>query len=353
MEPNSAPNAAQAHEPDSSSAWRRFWATGVVDTFGSTLAAFQAPVGTQSPPLFHHWRTWLSGLPAEGELLDLGCGNGALLCHLLLAGPGDGLRGVGVDLAQPSADWMASMPPDAHRRVQCRGGISAEQLPFEPGRFHACASQFGIEYADLSLAVPEALRVLRTDAHLGWALHHAGGRPAHLAREELSHVDWLEYNGWLAAAKALVSAAPPPTTQHAAVQTGAGSWMHARARMEELLAQLKQRVTHSSCPDLLADVATWTNHAFGLASRLGQAAGHSALRQIQTLISDTRTRLLDLTTHTLDESAWEELLRLLRSNGVVLGPNTGPLLDRGHLMGWWMHGQLSGPPMDAASVDRQ
>ncbi|WP_374673623.1 class I SAM-dependent methyltransferase [Ideonella sp.] len=289
-------------------------------------------------------------LPDEGELLDLGCGNGAVLCHLLVARPGTPLRGIGVDLAPPTAAWMDTLAPSERARVECRGGISADALPFAAGRFVACASQFGIEYAQLERALPEALRVLRPGAHLGWALHHSGGRPARLAREELGHLDWLEQCGWLPAAAHLMSAVEAEAAQTPARQPG-GTVAAARARVAQLLDALKDRVAHSVCPDVLADAATWTNQCFDLARRQGVKAGHAALHQIETLLSDTRARLLDLVSHTLDEAAWRAILARLQAGGVALGPDTGPLEDRGHLMGWWVHGRLGGAP-SAGPPDR-
>lgn len=296
------------------------------------MPALLAPEGSSAPPLVAHWRRWIRELPGEGELLDVGTGNGVLLSHLLIALPDSALRGVGVDLTQPSLGWLDAFSPAQRLRTEFRGGVAAEKLPFESSRFIASTSQFGIEYADMSRAVPEVLRVLKPGAPIGWALHHDAGRPARLAREELGHLQWLEQRGWFESVARVVAA----VASHAGV-SGSPGW----ADFERLVQELKQREAESSCPDVLGDVVGWTNQCFTLAHRHGASRGLAALEQMRRLLGDIRTRLLDLTGHALSEPAWTELLGRLRSLGVTTHMSTGPLLDRGHLMGWWLDGQLA------------
>lgn len=334
-----APSAAPPADAPSTLAWRRFWATGVVDTFGSPLTALMAPEGPDSPPLVSHWRQWLRSLADQGELLDIGTGNGALLSHLLVAQPDSSLRGIGVDLSRPTHDWLTAFPPEQSARIECRGGVNVERLPFETGRFAACTSQFGIEYADMSVAMPEVLRVLQRGARIGWVLHHGEGRPARLAREELAHLQWLADRGWFAAAaQALPSFArePAPTSMN----TGPYDPL-ARVTFDRLVQELKGRAVESLCPDVLRDVLNWTGQCFGLAERDGPSHGLAALDRVAQLLADIRLRLLDLTSHTLDKPAWEALIAWLRSEGVEPHVDTGTLFDRGHLMGWWLNASVA------------
>lgn len=334
------PSAAPTDDTPSTAAWRRFWTTGVVDTFGSPLAALMAPESPDSPPLVAHWRQWLRSLPDQGELLDVGTGNGALLSHLLIAQPDSSLRGVGVDLSQPAVDWLAAFSPEQRARVECHGGVNAERLPFETGRFNACTSQFGIEYADLSVAVPEVLRVLQPGARIGWALHHGEGRPARLAREELTHLSWLDDQGWFVAAERALPAFA--RGRGASPSEAAALDLSARASFDRLVKELKGRAVESFCPDVLQDVLSWTGQCFGLAQRDGPSRGLGALGRAAEMLADIRMRLLDLTSHTLDESAWDALLVSLRAEGVEPHAETGPLFDRGHLMGWWLNASVAG-----------
>lgn len=332
------PSAVPPADAPSTAAWRRFWTTGVVDTFGSPLGALMAPEGPDSPPLVAHWRQWLRSLPDQGELLDVGTGNGALLSHLLVAQPDGSLRGVGVDLSQPAVDWLAAFSPEQRARIECHGGVNVERLPFETRRFTACTSQFGIEYADTSVAVPEVLRVLQPGARIGWVLHHRGGRPARLAREELAHLDWLDDHGWFAAAERALPAFAKGRGLSPKENDAAAYAPSARMSFDRLVQGLKDRAVESFCPDVLRDALSWTGQCFGLAERDGTPTGLAALVRVAQMLADIRLRLLDLTNHTLDEAAWDALLVWLRAEGVEPRADTGLLFDRGHLMGWWLNG---------------
>jgi Methyltransferase domain len=315
-----------------SGAWQRFWATGAVDTFGSPLKALSAPVGPDSPPLVAHWRRWMVDLPDQGALLDVGTGNGVLLSHLLIALPQSRLRGVGFDLTRPTIGWLDAFPADQRSRIEVHGGVGAESLPFPASSFAACTSQFGIEYADMTRAVPEALRVLQPNARIGWVIHHDGGRPARLAREELDHIHWLHGQGWLDAleqmVRAIASGSVSPTTPAAQAP--------ARAAFDRLVVDLRERAAESACPDVLHDVMGWTGQCLGLAQRNAAATGLEAIVRVRQTLDDIRHRLLDLTEHAVDESRWNYLLAQIRARGVVPHADTGPLFDRGHLMGWWL-----------------
>jgi SAM-dependent methyltransferase len=334
---NSSLHDREPGTDSSATAWRRFWSTGAVDTFGSTMSALLSPEGSGSPPLVSHWRRWMRDLPTHGEVLDVGSGNGVLLSHLLIALPASPVRGVGVDVTQPSLAWLEAFAPDQRLRIECHAGVAAENLPFETGRFVASTSQFGIEYADMSQAVPEVLRVLKPGARIGWAIHHDAGRPALLAREELGHIEWLEHVGWF---EAVGKVAASMSAGHRSINAPAPDsteW----ASFERLVQKLKKREAESSCPDVLGDLVVWTNQCLNLSRRYGAQRGLAYLEQMQQLLADSRTRLLDLTGHTLSEAAWMELLRNLQELGVATHSSTGPLFDRGHLMGWWLDGQLA------------
>jgi SAM-dependent methyltransferase len=332
-------NPANDQAGDTAPAWRQFWSTGAVDTFGSSLAAVMAPESDASPPLVRHWRQWLRELPGEGELLDIGTGNGVVLSHLLAARPESAWRGLGVDLTQPHPAWLGTLAPDLSERIEVRGEVAAERLPFESGRFAAVTSQFGIEYADLDQAVPEAARVLRPGGALGWAVHHAHGRPAGLAREELAHHQWLEQVKWLdtvlQALHGLGATLPGQPPQATAVSAGAAG---VRSELDRLGHALRTRAQDSSCPDLLQDVGRLTVQCLGLAHRQEATRAVPLLMQFHRALAENRTRLEDLVAHALDDAAWAQLLDQVQAQGIRLAGDTGPLSDRGHLMGWWLHG---------------
>ena len=348
---NLSAGPASDREPGSGAdpAWRHFWATGAVDTFGSSVAAVLAPESEKSPPLVAHWRAWMRALPHPGELLDLATGNGVVLSHLLLARPESTWRGVGVDLTQPKPDWLLAVDAPLRERIAVRGEVSAESLPFESGRFCAVTSQFGIEYAALGRAMPEAVRVLQPGGCLGWVMHHAQGRPANLAREELAHLAWLEQVEWFTtitnAIHGMDGTASPSQARSVADETSGGSagarspaGRGMRPELDRLGQALRARAASSTCPDLLMEVGRLTVHCLGMANRQQGASAVAQLTRFARALLENRTRLDNLVACALDGSSWEALLAQLRAQGIRMNADTGPLHDRGHLMGWWLHG---------------
>ena len=52
-------------------------------------------------------------------------------------------------------------------------GYGAESVPLESGSVDAVVSVFGIEYAELSEAIPEVSRLLVPEGRFDWVVHHA------------------------------------------------------------------------------------------------------------------------------------------------------------------------------------
>ncbi len=130
----------------------------------------------------------------EGPWLDLSCGPGALLCHLVAAA---GSRTVfGLDLSRAMLERARVAAPQA---TLVRA--DAEELPFEDGTFGAVVNLAALDlYPDPSRAIGEAARVLapggrwvcstfvRRDISTSWLASTCGVRTPTL--EELA--DWAE-----------------------------------------------------------------------------------------------------------------------------------------------------------------
>lgn len=128
----------------------------------------------------------LAALPADGEVLDIGCGEGRF-CRLMQA---RGLRTLGLD---PTADLLAHAQQADPQGAYVQG--RAEALPFEDARFDAVVSYLSlIDIEDFRTALQEASRVLRPGGRLVIAnLHaHATARPADFAPQDSS---WLAREG--------------------------------------------------------------------------------------------------------------------------------------------------------------
>lgn len=317
--------------PATLKAWSSLWASGVADTFGH---ADDAAAGPQ-PPLADQWRRWMSRLPAHTEVLDLGTGNGALPRLLLQACTDPTVRCEGVDLADAHPQWIERLPPAERERVRIHSRVSCEELPFPDASFSCVVSQFGIEYADLDRALPEALRVLQSGGLLRLAIHHPDGRPARLAREEITHAQWLRESGWLDAARnmSLAMSLMGSTEGRLALNTQ-DRWQAIRLAFDGFQRRLSERAAASPCPDLLADAQNWLTQVFQAAARQGEGAARSGMGQIQELLEAGQLRLQDLLAHVVDRPGIEKLAQAVRATG--RGTSIEVAEDNGHLMGWWL-----------------
>lgn len=323
-------------------AWGRLWGTGVVDTFGHSGAA----AGTSPPsPLAAHWRQALARLSANARVLDLGTGNGALPYLLLQSCKDLSVVCDAVDVVEPHPRWLMQWPQAERDRVRLHGGVSCERLPFPGAHFDLVVSQFGIEYADLDLALPEALRVLKADGTLRFAVHHVDARPAVLAREEIAHASWLLDSGWLTASGKMAEAMSLTGTPGGVeALNNEVRWQMVRHAFDRFHTQLVERANASHCPDLLLDAHGWLKQVFQSSARQGQEAAQAGMSTIAQLLRDCRLRLQDLLDHALDEARIEALGRAIQGSGRVV--QIEPAQDGGHSLGRW----VTAGPVSAALV---
>lgn len=144
------------------SSWSNYWQSGKASTFGGIddLAS--------NPSLSQLWTRYLSGRLGK-DILEIGCGNGALTRFLPAvaseAGYGE-TRISAVDIAQLAEDL------EAVEGVSFFPETGAEKLPFDDESFDAVVSQFGFEYADFNPALDELYRVTKPGAAVTFIAHH-------------------------------------------------------------------------------------------------------------------------------------------------------------------------------------
>lgn len=318
----SRPGAAAAAPRAATPAWSRYWATGVGHSCaGSFEQAYGGTVGA-------FWQEAFALLPRAARVLDIACGNGALARLLTAVRDDVDLRCDAVDLADVRPDWAREDP-----RLVFHPCTPAEALPFADASFDLVASQYGIEYADLARALPEALRVARPGGLVHFVVHHRDGRPCTLAREELAHLDWLEREGgWFDAASAMLEPmgllAEPDGRERLQREP---RFAAVRRAFDAVVAEAQRRQAASLCGDLLGDVQDWTAQAFRAAGTQGRPAAEPVLAGIRGTLADIRARLEDLVAHALDDAALDRLATAARAAGWAC--TAAPLRDHGYLMG--------------------
>ncbi|MBK8284529.1 MAG: methyltransferase domain-containing protein [Ahniella sp.] len=181
--------------------WSRYWASGALHSCPGSFS------GNYQGSMAAFWLDAFVSLAPGDRVLDLCTGNGAIPRWLLgLDGGTD--RGAiidAVDLASISPAWCRDLTPEQSARLQIRGGVSVEALPFDDATFDLVTSQYGIEYAQLDRVFTEIARVSKPGARLQMLMHHSGSRPVRMGVAEAGALmRQLSADGLFAAVPALL-----------------------------------------------------------------------------------------------------------------------------------------------------
>ncbi|MEP1871226.1 MAG: class I SAM-dependent methyltransferase [Paraglaciecola sp.] len=139
--------------------WSQYWKQGHLTSFGEEIK------GNYQGLLADTWKTYFKSTGDTASILDIGTGNGALLALARDVYKNSCL--VGID----SATLSITQELAVDSKITFYSNIKAESLPFDDAKFDVGVSQFGIEYSNLFLAIPELSRVLKSGAKFQFVLH--------------------------------------------------------------------------------------------------------------------------------------------------------------------------------------
>lgn len=165
-------------------AWDSFWRYDRLSSFHAAPGA-----GNYGPAIADGWRDFFASLPDSARVLDLATGNGAIAVIAVEAGKG--FEVTGADLADVRPTAFVSHNRDELGQITFLPNTPAEALPVDGGSVDAVVSQYGIEYADLKRALPEAVRVLAAGGRLRFAIHAAEGTVARNASGSVADANFL------------------------------------------------------------------------------------------------------------------------------------------------------------------
>ena len=139
------------------------------------------------------WKSFFSSLPDGASILDLCTGNGAIAVMAAEAGRRGGkhFRIVGADAADINPCLYVTKQRDELAAIEFRPATPIEKLPWPAASFDAVVSQYGIEYSDLSLSIPELARVVAPNGKARLILHAAEGAVVERSKRAIADIDFL------------------------------------------------------------------------------------------------------------------------------------------------------------------
>ena len=107
----------------------------------------------------------------SADILDIGCGNGALVIPTLEVLRAGSYSGVDLAKVEFSAPAKAKRNSNPNFDAELFGQTPAESLPFEDDSFDLASSIYGIEYSDITQSTAEIYRVLRKQGKFQALMH--------------------------------------------------------------------------------------------------------------------------------------------------------------------------------------
>lgn len=149
---------------DLKAAWSGYWRAGHAESCPGEEASLA--------PLAVVWSGFFSTIRDGARLLDIATGGGWVVRLALAAAEAHKKSFTidGIDMADLSRVRSTLTP--GRSVVRLASGVDAGALPFPEASFDGVCSQFGVEYANVSLACREAVRVMRPGARGLFVIHH-------------------------------------------------------------------------------------------------------------------------------------------------------------------------------------
>lgn len=169
------------------SIWNDYWhfdRLSSFDDFGQTNYREEVAAG---------WKSFFGSLPDGASILDLCTGNGAIAVMAAEAGRrgGKDFRIVAVDAADINPYLNVTKHRDELATIEFRPATPIESLPWPAASFDAVVSQYGIEYSNLALSIPELARVVAPHGTARLNLHAAEGAVVQRSKRAITEVDFL------------------------------------------------------------------------------------------------------------------------------------------------------------------
>ena len=298
--------------------WSLYWHSDCLDSCVVTKSK------DDSLAIAAFWEQLATWLDDGAEVLDLATGNGTVPAALLNAN--NSLQVTGVDRA--SIDPLRFLSePGVLSKARFQANVDICDLPFEDASYDAVTSQFGLEYAPLEQAIPEALRVATLGGRIQLVMHHTDSDivvPARLKRHEMDSL--LAEGGVVPTLRAFLDGDQSSEELEAAGQAHVSSDARRTAPVSGQIFEGVNRVITSAGK---GDMRAANELCDGMTMRLGA----------------DRDRLRQLDNAAMDEQRFQEIVKMIEDGGartdVATTIRSSNKAGDDHLIGWQYSGAKS------------
>ena len=309
-------------------AWTHYWSSGAKHSCASSFELGGAD------GLGRCWLDVFSGLEATADIVDLATGNGGLLelASNFAKTQRYAWTLTGVDLAQPTPDWVD--PAKHGETVRFFGQTPMESTGLPATSADLVISQFGIEYGEEGRVQAECLRLLRPMGRFAFVIHHRYSVISRVAQDE------AEAQKWLSSQDGLLSAAAGLLPYLARVRTG---WVpdeaadQARRIFNVAMGRTQQMAEALAAPDLLLEVMTFVQQSFAAVDMSNLAAVQQRLAKVGAEIELAHLRTNEQLDCAMSETDLASFLQPFVDAGYRTQIST--LHESGHLIAWGVTGE--------------
>lgn len=164
--------------------WSSFWDYQTVTSLDSIFTE------NYDGEVAEFWRDVLLNVPKS--VLDLACGNGAItwLANDILNCQSNHSKITGVDFANVDPFSNLGKLSADYPMIEFLPNTPVEKLPFDDNSFDVAISQYGLEYSNLELSIPEMARTLKPRSRIGLIVH---GEESVVVRGAVQNIDRYRY----------------------------------------------------------------------------------------------------------------------------------------------------------------
>ncbi len=189
---------------DKQKAWDAHWRTGTLSSLTTGNQTTEAPEATAA------WNGFFRKLSKGARILDIATGNGIVPAHARAFSQEfhTAFEITGIDQADIDPQATVTEQKGLLEGITFKGGINAEDLPFEDAAFDAVTGQYAIEYTNTGETAAEVARVLKGGGRVRFVCHAREGGIVTFNTPKAEQYTWLlEQSGVFEALSAAARAA--------------------------------------------------------------------------------------------------------------------------------------------------